>query len=118
MPVDGHYRCGLRSVIGLSPTSSGSRWRIAMTQKWEDSKPFEPPYGWAWLLKLAEELHGWEDSDAKTWSRNLRPLAEVIVARYLAFFPKQTYPIRTGVHPNTAFGLFYRSGRRAVHCSA
>ena len=27
--------------------------------------------------------------------------------RYLEFFPKQTYPIRTGVHPNTAFGLAF-----------
>ena len=27
------------------------------------------------------------------------------MARYLAFFPKQTYPIRSGVHTNTAFGL-------------
>ena len=30
-----------------------------------------------------------------------------IVARYLAFLPKQTYPIRSGVHPNTAFGLAF-----------
>ena len=29
------------------------------------------------------------------------------MARYLAYFPKQTYPIRTGVHPNTAFGLSF-----------
>ncbi len=64
-------------------------------------------YGWAWLLKLAEELHGWDDDDGKAWSRNLRPLAETIVARYLAFLPKQTYPIRSGVHPNTAFGLAF-----------
>ncbi|HET6573541.1 MAG TPA: DUF2891 family protein, partial [Fimbriiglobus sp.] len=38
-----------------------------------ESKSFERPYGWAWLLKLAEELHGWDDPDAKAWSRNLRP---------------------------------------------
>src|SRR5262249_18752754 len=29
---------------------------------------FERTYGWAWLLKLAEELHGWDDTDAKQWS--------------------------------------------------
>ena len=29
------------------------------------------------------------------------------MARYLAFLPKQTYPIRSGVHPNTAFGLAF-----------
>jgi hypothetical protein len=73
----------------------------------KESKPFERPYGWAWLLKLAEELHGWDDPDAKNWSQNIRPLADSVVARYLDFFPKQTYPIRTGVHPNTAFGLAF-----------
>ena len=68
---------------------------------------FERTYGWAWLLKLAEELHDWDDPDGKEWSKNLRPLADTITARYLAFLPKQTYPIRTGVHPNTAFGLAF-----------
>jgi hypothetical protein len=70
-------------------------------------KSFERTYGWAWLLKLAEELHGWDDRDGREWSRNLRPLTDAIVERYLAFLPKQTYPIRSGVHPNTAFGLAF-----------
>ena len=28
-------------------------------------------------------------------------------SKYVSYFPKQTYPIRTGVHPNTAFGLAF-----------
>ena len=68
---------------------------------------FERTYGWAWLLKLAEELHGWDDPDGQQWSMNLRPLADRSSARSLSYFPKQTYPIRTGVHPNTAFGLSF-----------
>jgi hypothetical protein len=81
----------------------------------KDSKSFERPYGWAWLLKLAEELHAWDDPDAREWSRNLKPLVDAIIARYLDFFPRQTYPIRTGVHPNTAFGLaFAHDYARAV----
>jgi hypothetical protein len=72
-----------------------------------NAQSFERPYGWAWLLKLAEELHGWDDPDARQWSENLRPLADAVAARYLGFFPKQTYPIRSGVHPNTAFGLAF-----------
>jgi hypothetical protein len=72
-----------------------------------NSQSFERPYGWAWLLKLAEELHGWDDQDGKAWSQNVQPLADVIMARYLSYFPKQTYPIRSGVHPNTAFGLAF-----------
>jgi hypothetical protein len=66
---------------------------------------FERTYGWAWLLQLATELHGWDDADARRWSAHLAPLTEAIIARYLAFLPRQTYPIRTGVHANTAFGL-------------
>jgi hypothetical protein len=72
-----------------------------------NSQSFERPYGWAWLLKLAEELHSWDDPDAHGWSKNLQPLTDRIVSRYLAYFPKQTYPIRSGVHPNTAFGLAF-----------
>jgi hypothetical protein len=68
---------------------------------------FERTYGWAWLLKLAEELHTWNDSDGKKWAANLQPLSDAFVARYQSFLPKQTYPIRTGVHPNTAFGLAF-----------
>jgi hypothetical protein len=69
------------------------------------SASFERMYGWAWLLKLAEELHGGDDPDGRRWAANLQPLADAIVARYLAFLPKQFYPIRRGVHPNTAFGM-------------
>src|SRR5438477_6209951 len=68
---------------------------------------FERTYGWAWLLKLAEELHDWNDEDGRRWYRNLQPLADALAEKYLAFLPKQNYPIRTGVHPNTAFGLAF-----------
>lgn len=80
-----------------------------------NTQSFERPYGWAWLLKLAEELHDWDDADAKEWAKNVRPLADKIVARYRTYFPKQTYPIRSGVHSNTAFGLaFAHDYARAV----
>lgn len=72
-----------------------------------DAKSFERPYGWTWLLKLAVELHGWDDPDAKKWSASLKPLAELLAKRYVEYFPKQTYPIRSGVHSNTAFGLSF-----------
>ncbi len=70
-------------------------------------KSFERTYGWAWLLKLAEELADWEDEQGKQWSKGLQPLAEAVIQRYLDFLPKQTYPIRRGVHPNTAFGIAF-----------
>ena len=36
---------------------------------------FERTYGWAWFLKLAEELHSWDDVDGREWSASLAPLA-------------------------------------------
>jgi len=71
------------------------------------TKSFERTYGWAWLLKLVEELEGWEDADGMRWRSNIRGLEKVIVNRYLDFLPRQEYPIRTGEHPNTAFGLAF-----------
>ncbi|MBI5934245.1 MAG: DUF2891 domain-containing protein [Chloroflexi bacterium] len=70
-------------------------------------RSFERTYRWTWLLKLAEELTASSDHDAADWSRNLRPLVDVIVRGYLDFLPKQTYPIRVGTHANTAFGLAF-----------
>jgi hypothetical protein len=68
---------------------------------------FERTYGWAWLLKLAEELHGWDDADGRVWAEHMAPLTDAFEKRYLEFLPRATYPIRTGVHPNSAFGLAF-----------
>ncbi len=68
---------------------------------------FERTYGWAWLLKLQEELHTWDDPDAKLWFQNISPLAEHISHAYLEYLPKLVYPIRVGEHSNTAFGLSF-----------
>src|SRR5499427_9772151 len=50
---------------------------------------FERTYGWAWLLKLAEELRGWNDDDGRHWSKNLQPLANALAEKLAAFLPKQ-----------------------------
>ncbi len=73
----------------------------------KNRKSFERMYGWAWLLKLAEELHTWDSTLGKKWGEIIKPLEDKIVERYLNFLPKLTYPIRTGVHPNTAFALAF-----------
>src|SRR5262249_2402300 len=96
----------IRTVLAEHLTAKNLQTEAAYFEE-PNRKSFERMYGWAWLLKLAEELHGWEDADGRAWSKNLTPLTEVIVARCLEFLPKQTYPIRTGVHPNTAFGLAF-----------
>jgi hypothetical protein len=66
---------------------------------------FERPYGWAWLLMLAAELRRHETAEGQAWARVLAPLADVFAARFRAFLPKADYPVRAGVHSNTAFAL-------------
>ena len=96
----------IRAALNANLTAANLAAEVTY-MKQPNRQSFERTYGWAWLLKLAEELHGWDDKDAKTWWENLKPLAEQIAKSYLAFLPKQNYPIRTGVHPNTAFGLAF-----------
>lgn len=69
------------------------------------NKSWERTYGWAWYLKLVEELHTWDDPLARELENNLQPLAALLVERYFEFLPKLFYPIRVGEHPNTAFGM-------------
>ncbi len=66
---------------------------------------YERPYGLAWLLCLAEELHTWDDEDAQQWSKNLAPLEDEAANRLRAWLPKLYYPIRTGEHSQTAFAF-------------
>lgn len=72
-----------------------------------ESGSWERTYGWAWLLQLAMELAAWPDPVGKELANNVAPLAQLIRDKYIEFLPRQEYPIRTGVHPNTAFGLSF-----------
>lgn len=71
------------------------------------NKTFERTYGWAWLLKLAQELHTWNHPTARTLENSLQPLTNLIIDKYIEFLPKLNYPIRVGEHSNTAFGLSF-----------
>ena len=96
----------IRAALGANLTAENIRAEVDY-MKQANRQSFERTYGWAWALKLAEELRSWNDADGKKWSENLQPLSEILTKSYLNFLPKQTYPIRTGVHPNTAFGLAF-----------
>jgi len=69
------------------------------------SAGFERPYGWAWLLMLAGELARHDSAEGRAWSAAITPLAEVFAQRFRDYLPKATYPVRAGVHSNTAFAL-------------
>ncbi len=69
------------------------------------ARGFERPYGWAWLLMLQGELARHSSDEGKRWAAALKPLADTFVARFRNYLPLAIYPVRTGVHSNTAFAL-------------
>lgn len=71
------------------------------------TQSFERTYGWAWLLKLAQEIAEGEGEAFRRWQANLAPLADAFTARYLDYLPKANHPLRGGTHPNSAFGLAF-----------
>ena len=71
----------------------------------KENRSFERMYGWAWALRLAAELRQWDDPDARRWADNFLPLEQQLIELLKAYLPRLTYPVRAGVHPDTAFAL-------------
>jgi hypothetical protein len=68
----------------------------------------ERPYGWGWALALTEEaarLADGGDPDGPGWAAALDPLGTALTGSFLDWLPKATYPVRHGVHGNSANGL-------------
>ncbi len=65
----------------------------------------ERPYGWGWALALMHEIATWEDPSGRKWAAAMAPLAAKLESLFLEWLPRATYPIRYGVHPNSAFAL-------------
>ncbi len=102
LPEAGAIRKAINRTITIENIQQELKYfDIPLTAGWERT------YGWAWLLKMDEELINWKDADAEKWHFALQPLMQKIISLWSAFLPKQTYPNRTGVHPNTAFGLVF-----------
>jgi len=70
-----------------------------------DDGRHERPYGWAWALALTQEIAILGDADASRWLAALAPLRDVLTRRFLDWLPKASYPVRHGVHDNTAFSF-------------
>ncbi|MDW8361543.1 MAG: DUF2891 domain-containing protein [Myxococcales bacterium] len=66
---------------------------------------FERPYGLAWLTTLYAELATWNDVLARRWAAALEPLAALAVTRLRDWLGRLPYPIRSGVHSQTAFAM-------------
>jgi hypothetical protein len=98
--VDGKVRALLNKIITAENVSAEKSF-------FEDfnNRNFERTYGWAWFLQLQNELFKWRDEDAERWYNTFEPLSDLLVAKYGDYLPKLIYPVRTGQHDNSAFGL-------------
>ena len=59
----------------------------------------------AWGLALVHELATWDDPDARRWSARFDPLRQALEGNFLGWLPLATYPVRYGVHANSAFAI-------------
>jgi len=66
---------------------------------------FERPYGLAWLLQLCAELREWNVPAAASWRAALEPLESIARAHLMRWLPRLPWPLRNGVHTQTAFSL-------------
>ncbi|MEM7297131.1 MAG: DUF2891 domain-containing protein [Bacteroidota bacterium] len=96
----------IREILANNITAENVAKELAYFEP-DHNKSFERTYGWAWYLKLVTELHNWDDPRAREFKNTLQPLTDFIIKSYLEFLPKLVYPIRSGEHPNTAFGLSF-----------
>jgi hypothetical protein len=94
----------IRSALNRSLTRRNLAGELAYF-KGEGRRSFERPYGWGWLLALAAEIRAGNDPACKTWAAAIRPLEEYIAESFCLFLPRLSYPVRSGVHSNTAFGM-------------
>lgn len=94
----------VRAVLNKNITEENVSIESAFFQDF-NNRNFERTYGWAWLFQLQSELYTWNDTDAERWHQILKPLTDILVAKYEEYLPKLNYAIRTGQHDNTAFGL-------------
>jgi Protein of unknown function (DUF2891) len=101
---DAPFAAQARQALAVSLTPENLR-REAEYVRAEGRDSFERPYGLAWLLQLAAELHEWDDPAAKQWAKALAPLEDAARERISTWLPKLTRPVRTGEHNNTAFGI-------------
>lgn len=103
------------SKLKINLSKQNIAYEIVYLNK-KHNKSYERTYGWAWLLKLQQELDSYNEPFAKELAANLRPLSNLIAERYIEFLPKLNYPLRVGTHTNTAFGMSF-AWDYAVHAN-
>lgn len=95
-------RSGLLAVLDQRLTAPALRTEADYLQ---DQPSWERPYGWAWALMLAAATRTCPLPQATRWAAALEPVVGAVADLLLTWLPRLAYPVRHGVHGNTAFAL-------------
>lgn len=68
---------------------------------------FEFPYGQIWLLKIADELQGWNHPQGRVWLSRLNPLIQFIESQNIKFWSAPDTLISSGSHKSPALGMSF-----------
>ena len=66
---------------------------------------YERPYGWGWAAMLAAAARSCGLSEATGWAISTGLVADAVADNLMAWMPNLAYPVRHGVHSNTAFAV-------------
>jgi hypothetical protein len=92
------------SLIALSRSLTSTNLEAEL--RFLERRPgFERPYGLAWLLQLAAELHLSGHPWATDWRKALAPLESLAATRLADWADRLPWPVRSGEHSQSAFAL-------------
>jgi hypothetical protein len=112
-----HMQWSLVRLLTLAPDQAGAEAIAVLDQRLTaeaiateaayllERPAFKRPYGWGWAAMLVAATHNCPLPQATKWATALQPLADAIAELVLGWLPRQAYPVRHGVHLNSAFGL-------------
>jgi hypothetical protein len=110
-----HMQWSLVRLLTLAPDQAGPRPIEVLDQRLtpeaiateaaylRDRPAYERPYGWAWAAMLVAAVRTSKLPEASNWA--VGPLGDVVADLVLDWLPRQAYPVRHGVHLNSAFAL-------------
>lgn len=92
----------LREALGANLMAE----KLAVEAAYLAANPsWERPYGWAWLVRLAAACATSHDAGLRAWGANLAGCVDTVARLVTAWLDKAEYPVRHGLHTNSAFGL-------------